>query len=77
MNIFKKIYCRSFQFVMKVAIPFLPYRIPKILNSLDEIIPVLKNKKIKKICIVTDQGIQKNHLLDVFYALLEENDIAY
>lgn len=77
MNIFKKIYCRSFQFVMKVAIPFLPYRIPKILSQLEEIIPILKTKNITNICIVTDQGIQKNHLLDVFYKLLEENQIDY
>ena len=25
MNIFKKIYCRTYQFVLKVAMPFLPY----------------------------------------------------
>ena len=77
MNIFKRIYCRSFQFVMKVAIPFLPYRIPKILNQVEDIIPILKNKKINPICIVTDQGIQTNHLLDNFYKLLEENYIEY
>ncbi|MBD5391061.1 iron-containing alcohol dehydrogenase, partial [bacterium] len=77
MNLFKKIYCRSFQFVMKVAIPFLPYRIPKILNQLKDIIPILKTKNITNICIVTDQGIQKNHLLDEFYKILEENQIDY
>lgn len=77
MNIFKRIYCRSFQLVMKLAIPFLPYRIPKILNQLEEILPVLENKKIKRICIVTDQGIQKNHLLDELYSLLNQNHIEY
>ncbi|MDE6660504.1 MAG: iron-containing alcohol dehydrogenase [Anaeroplasmataceae bacterium] len=77
MNIFKRIYCRSFQFVMKVAIPFLPYRIPKILSQVEEIIPILKAKRINRICIVTDQGIQEHHLLDAFYKVLEENQINY
>lgn len=77
MNIFKRIYCRSFQFVMKVAIPFLPYRIPKVLNQLEEIVPLLQTKKIRRICIVTDQGIQKNHLLDSFLDVLDENNVDY
>ncbi|MDE5545856.1 MAG: iron-containing alcohol dehydrogenase [Anaeroplasmataceae bacterium] len=77
MNLFKKIYCRSFQLVMKIAIPFLPYRIPKILSTFEDIIPILKSKKIKHICIITDQGIQRNHLLDEFYKILVDNEIVY
>ena len=77
MNLFKRIYCRSFQFVMKIAIPFLPYRIPKILGKLEDIIPILKSKRIKHICIITDQGIQRNHLLDEFYKVLVDNEIVY
>ena len=37
MNIFKKIYCRSFQTVFKIALPFLPYRKPKIVSALSDI----------------------------------------
>ena len=33
MNIFKKIYCRTSQTVFKLAIPFLPYRSPLILEN--------------------------------------------
>lgn len=77
MNLFKRIYCRSFQFVMKVAIPFLPYRIPKILNNLEDCIAILQKKKINKICIVTDENIKKNHLLDDFLTLLEKNQMEY
>lgn len=33
MNKFKKIYCRTFQTALKIALPFLPYRTPKITGS--------------------------------------------
>lgn len=45
MNIFKKIYCRSFQTVFKIALPFLPYRKPKIVSALSDIPSVLNKKK--------------------------------
>lgn len=77
MNLFKKIYCRSFQWVMKIAIPFMPYRIPKILNKLEECVGVLQNKKIHKICIVTDKEILHYHLLDSFLEELEKNQLEY
>lgn len=58
MNIFKKIYCRCFQFAFRVAIPFLPYREPKILFDQAEILTVLKDKKIKNAMLVTDSGLR-------------------
>lgn len=57
MNIFKKIYCRIYQFAFKIMMPFLPYREPKILNTNDEVCDVLKSFKIKNVLIVTDNGI--------------------
>lgn len=33
MNKVKKIYCRMFQTVFKIALPFLPYRKPEIVGS--------------------------------------------
>lgn len=45
MNIFKKTYCRIFQTAFKIALPLLPYREPEIMNSVDELIPLLKSKK--------------------------------
>ncbi len=44
MNIFKKIYCRSFQTVFKIA-PFLPYRKPKIVSALSDIPSVLTKRR--------------------------------
>ena len=58
MNFFKKAYCRIFQTVFKIALPFLPYRQPKILKSNDEVALVLKDNKAKNILLVTDKGIR-------------------
>lgn len=46
MNIFKKAYCRTFQSVFKIAIPLLPYRSPKLLHGMDELVDKLKEKKL-------------------------------
>lgn len=77
MNIFKKFYCRNFQLIMKIAIPFLPYRNPKVLNDEKDLIALLKNKNKKNICIVTDQGVKSNHLLEPFLNAFKENEIQY
>lgn len=45
MNLMKKIYCRAFQTVFKVALPFLPYRKPKLLNDMPELVKLLQKKK--------------------------------
>jgi len=58
MNIFKKIYCRIFQGAFRLVLPVLPYREPKILNSLNEIPDLLEKKNIKSAMLVTDAGIR-------------------
>ena len=45
MNIARKIYCRVFQEVFHIAIPFLPYRKPTILSSVTELPKLFKDKK--------------------------------
>ena len=37
MNPFHQLYCRIFQSVLRLAIPFLPYRDPKILRTVAEV----------------------------------------
>lgn len=44
MNRFKKIYCRTFQTVLKIALPFLPYRKPKIVGSVKALPEVIQKK---------------------------------
>lgn len=58
MNIFKKLYCRIFQTVFRIAIPFLPYREPKILNTDEEVSNVLKQQNKTSVLLVTDKGIR-------------------
>lgn len=45
MNLFKKIYCRIYQGVFKIALPFLPYRQPEILGSDEEVLGILNEKR--------------------------------
>lgn len=77
MNIFKKIYCRSFQTVFKIALPFLPYRKPKIVSALSDI-PSVLNKK-KKVCpvIITDPGIAKLGILSMLTDVFDNAGIEY
>lgn len=58
MNIFKKFYCRVFQGAMYMAIPFMPYRKPTMLTSVQELIRVLKEKNTKSVLLVTDKSIR-------------------
>lgn len=77
MNIFKKMYCRSFQFVFKVALPFLPYRKPTIIQNLGNIPYFLsKNNKICPI-IITDQSIASLGLLKKLTDELDKADYQY
>ena len=58
MNIFKKIYCRIFQGCFHIAIPFLPYRNPKILHSIEELPAEFASNGIKKVFLVTDSVLR-------------------
>lgn len=57
MFILKAAYCRIFQKAFKIAIPFLPYREPKILSSCTELGKEAENKGIKSVLLVTDSGV--------------------
>jgi alcohol dehydrogenase class IV len=73
MNILKKIYCRTFQTVFKLAIPLLPYRDPKILNSIEELPEEFKKKHIATVMLVTDAQLRT--LTRPLEDLLPENGI--
>ena len=73
----KKAYCRTFQTVFKIALPFLPYRRPKIITSVKDIPGILEKKKKGRALIVTDKGIEKLGLTRRLEKALKENDIPY
>lgn len=75
MNIFKKLYCRTFQVIFRIAIPILPYREPKLLKDNDELIALLQEKQIKSILLVTDKGIRGLGLTETLENQIKSNDI--
>ena len=58
MNIFKKIYCRTFQGIMRIAIPLMPYREPEILEENAQVAEVFKKENCKSVFFVTDKTIR-------------------
>ncbi len=73
MNIFKKLYCRTYQVAFRAILPVLPYREPKILNSNEDILNVLKQFKISSVMLVTDKGIRNLGLTSKLEELLNKN----
>lgn len=77
MNIFKKMYCRLYQLAFRCVMPFLPYKEPKILNSVLEIKDVLKSRNIKKVLIVTDKGVRNLGLTQDLEQDLSESNFQF
>lgn len=77
MNPFRKIYCRTFQTVLKISIPFLPYRKPKIVGSVKALPEILKKKKRTSVLIITDESIAKLGLTKRLEKALKDHGISY
>ena len=75
MNIFKKVYCRVFQFCFKIAIPLLPYYNPKILDKIEDVALILKSKKINNVMLTTDKSIRSFGITKSLEENLKENNI--
>ncbi len=77
MNRFRKMYCRTFQTVFKIALPFLPYRKPKIVGSVKALPEILKKRRCENVLIITDTGIRKLGLTQRLEKVLAKNEIPY
>ena len=75
MNIFAKMYCRTYQTIFKWMIPLMPYREPEILNSVLDVKNILQANNLHKALLVTDQGIKKLGLTDSLEQDLKNNNI--
>ena len=75
MNIFAKMYCRTYQTIFKWMIPLMPYREPEILNSVLDVKNILQANNLNKALLVTDQGIKKLGLTDGLEQDLKNNNI--
>ena len=76
MNILKKVYCRSYQMILRAALPVLPYRKPTILDHVSDIPQLLIEKNIKTVLIITDKGIRNCGLIKPLECLCKEHNIA-
>ncbi len=72
----KKIYCRCYQQIFHIAIPFLPYRKPKILQGIAELPALLHKKKITSLLLVTDASIRSFGLTAPLEKLLADEGIG-
>ena len=77
MNTLRKIYCRAFQKAFHIAIPFLPYRKPKIAGSVKELPEIIMRHKCSHVLIITDGGIMKLGLTRRLEKALKEAGIPY
>ena len=77
MNTLRKIYCRAFQKAFHIAIPFLPYRKPKIAGSVKELPEIIMRHKCTHVLIITDGGIMKLGLTRRLEKVLKEAGIPY
>lgn len=77
MNLFKAAYCRTQQFVFKVAIPVLPYRSPLLLDSVQEVPGLLKRKGLSRVLIVTDKAIHSFGIIEPLKRALEDAGLFY
>ena len=77
MNTLRKIYCRAFQKAFHIAIPFLPYRKPKIAGSVKELPEIIMRHKCTHVLLITDGGIMKLGLTRRLEKALKEAGIPY
>lgn len=77
MNIFKKAFCRVFQWCFKVAIPFLPYKNPTVYERIESAALVLREKGHKQVLIVTDKTIRQIPFFKRLEDALLKNGIKY
>ncbi len=64
MNLITKFGCRTFQTVLRAALPILPYRDPQILNSVLDIPGVLQKRGVTQVLLVTDGYLHLSGMLE-------------
>lgn len=80
MGVINKVWCRTFQAVMKVVSYFLGYRMPEYIDgpgSIKHLDEFMKDKGAKKVLVVTDPGLVKLGLHKGMLEGFEESGIEY
>ena len=69
-------YCRAYQTVFRAALPILPYREPAQLDGLASIVPLLAEKKVSSVLLVTDASVRALGLTGGLEAALKAASVA-
>ncbi len=77
MNIVKRIYCRIYQLVLRILLPFLPYRNPEIVSSARDLPDIIKKNGSSHVLLVTDKGIRSIGLTRELEEALTESGVPY
>lgn len=77
MNIFKKVYTRTYQMIFRLVMPLMPFREPTILNSVNNISTILKIQNVNNVIIVTDSVINNLGLTKKLEEDLIKNGINF
>ena len=76
MNPCFRVFCRAYQLVFRAALPLLPYREPVELTGLTSIPPLLAQKGITGVLLVTDRGVRSLGLTGPLETALAAQGIA-
>lgn len=76
MNIFSKFYCRVYQTIFKLYLPFLPYKEPKLLINYEDILKVLEESGLDNVMLVTGKKIRGLGLTQTLENLLIDRGIS-
>ncbi|MGN0073566.1 MAG: iron-containing alcohol dehydrogenase [Coriobacteriales bacterium] len=77
MNALRSAYCRAFQLALRAALPFLPYRDPQVLKSVEDAARMLRERGLHRPLIVTDKGVHGLGLLDGLKEALEAEGLGF
>ena len=76
MNFMKGLYCRIFQTTLKLAIPMLPYRSPRVVHSVEDVPTLLAERNITRVLVVTDGFLHLSGKLEPMKNALKEAGIT-
>lgn len=76
MNPLYRAFCRTYQQCFHLAMPVLPYREPMLLSSLDSLPPLLQEKSIDRVLLITDAPIRSLGLTAPLEEALSARGIA-
>ena len=75
MNTVSKVFCRVFQTAFHLALPVLPYRTPEIYDTIAGIGPLLRERKVESVLLITDPGLRGAGLTAPLETILREQNI--